>query len=237
MLTEEKFYEKLENAVLLKSVDGKLCTIEEYKTKVEALQKDKNDNIIIPYASDLSFQDSFVEAAKAKSYEVLVFDHPIDSHFIGRLEQKLEKVQFKRVDSDSAEKLIDKDTKLESVLNEDESKKIKDLFENTIGKEGKTYEIEALGKEDMPVSLTTPEFLRRMKEMSASSGMGMGMMGDSYTVVINGNHKLIQQILTSAEEKQKELVQQAFDIALLSQGKLTGTKLTQFLKRSLSLIG
>lgn len=237
MMTEDKFYDRLEKNVLFKSTDGSLYTIEEYKNKVEATQKDKNDSIVIPYASDLAFQDSFIQAAKNKGYDVLVFDHMIDSHFIGKLEQKLEKVQFKRVDSDSAEKLIDKDEKLESVLSEDESKKIKELFEKHIDNNNKTFEVEALATTDLPVSLTLPEFMRRMQEMSASSGMPMGQMPESFTVVINGNHNLIQSILKADETKQEELIKQAFDIALLSQGKLKGAKLTSFLNRSLELIG
>lgn len=237
MMTEDKFYDKLEKSVLLKSVDGSLYTIEEYKAKVETTQKDKNDSIVIPYASDLAFQDSFVQAAKNKGYDVLVFDHMIDSHFIGRLEQKLEKVQFKRVDSDSAEKLIEKDEQLESVLSEDESKKVKELFEKHIDNVGKTFAIEALSTTDFPVSITLPEFMRRMQEMQASSGMGMmGNMPESSSVIINGNHSLIQSILKADETKQEELIKQSYDIALLSQGKLKGAELTSFLNRSLDMM-
>ena len=237
MITEEKFYGKVEKNFLLKSVDGDLYTIEEYKNKVEAIQKDKNDNIVIPYASDLSFQDSYVQAAKNKGYEVLVLDHMIDSHLIGKLEQSLEKVQFKRVDSDSAEKLIEKDESLESVLSEDDTKKIQELFEKHIDNNNKTFAVEALSTEDLPVSITMPEFMRRMKDMNAASGMpGMGMMPDQYNVIINGNHPIIGKILGADDAQQAELTKQAYDIALLSQGKLTGNDLTSFLKRSLELL-
>jgi molecular chaperone HtpG len=222
--------------ISLKKIDNQYYTIEEYKAKVEGNQKDKNDAIVIPYASDLSFQDAAIQSAKAKGYEVLVLDHTIDSHFIGKLEQSLEKVQFKRVDSDSAEKLIDKDTKLESVLSEEESKKIKELFEKNITQGNNTFEVEALSQDDLPVNITLPEFMRRMKEMSMSSGMGMSNFPDTNHVVINGNHKMIQSILKAEESKQIELIKQAFDIALLSQGKLKGSGLTSFLKRSLDLV-
>ncbi len=237
MLTEEKFFEKLEKNVLFKSVDNKLFTLDEYTEKVATNQKDKEGAIVIPYSSDLAFQDTAIQAAKNKGYEILVLDHQIDSHFIGKLEQKLEKIQFKRVDSDSAEKLIDKDQKLESVLSEDQVKTIKELFEKYIGANNKTFEVEALSAVDLPVTITLPEFMRRMKEMSASSGMGMmGAFPESNAVVINGNHALIQNILKSEGAKQEELVKQSYDIALLAQGKLKGAELTSFLNRSLSLL-
>jgi molecular chaperone HtpG len=236
MMTEEKFFDKLEASVLFKTVSNELLTLEEYKTKVATNQTDKNDNIVIPYASDLAYQDTSIQAAKNKGYEVLVLDHMIDSHFIGKLEQKLEKVQFKRIDSDSAEKLIEKDIKTESILSEDESKNIKALYEKNIDTTGKTFEVEALSPDDLPISITLPEFMRRMKEMSASSGMAFGNFPDSYNVIINGNHPFIQKILKADENQQTVLIKQSYDLALLAQGKLKGNDLTAFLKRSLELI-
>lgn len=236
MMTEQKFYDKVEKSCLLKSVDGSLQTIEEYKEKVSATQKDKNDNIIIPYASDLSFQDSYISGAKAKGYDVVVLDHVIDSHFIGKLEQSLEKVQFKRVDSDSAEKLIEKDEKIECVLSEDDQKKAKELFEKFIDNTSNTFQVEALSPESLPVSITEPEFMRRMKDMSMASGMGMGQMPDQFNVIINGNHSIVDKLLKADESKQEELVKQAYDIALLSMGKLKGAELTSFLTRSVELM-
>lgn len=237
MITEEKFFEKVKKNLLLKSTDGKLYTTEEYTQKASILQKDKNDTLIVPYASDVEFQDSFIQSAKKKNYEVLVLNHMIDSHLIGKLEQSMEKTQFKRVDSDSAEKLIEKEETATCVLTEDETKKTKELFEKTIAGVGNTFEIEALSPDDLPVSITMPEFMRRMKDMSAAGGMAMlGAMPDSFTVVINGNNPLIAKILKSEEAEQTTLIKHAYDIALLSQGKLTGAKLTSFLNRSLELV-
>ena len=236
MMTEQKFYDKVEKSCLLKSVDGSLYTLEEYKEKVAPVQTDKNENVIIPYATDLSFQDSYIEGAKGKGYDVIVLDHVIDSHFIGKLEQSLEKVQFKRVDSDSAEKLIEKDEQVESVLSEDEQKKIKELFEGNIDNSNNTFQVEALSTDGLPVSITMPEFMRRMKDMSMASGMGMGQMPDQFNVIINGNHPVISKILKATDDKQEELIKQSYDIALLSQGKLTGSDLTSFLTRSLDLL-
>ena len=235
MMTEQKFYDKVEKNCLLKSTNGSLYTFEEYKEKVKAVQTDKNDTLIVPYASDLAFQDSFIQGATNKGYEVVVLDHMIDSHFIGKLEQSLEKVSFKRVDSDSAEKLIEKDEKVESVLSEDEEKNIKELFEKHIDSSTNTFSVEALSSNDLPVSITEPEFMRRMKDMSMASGMGMGQMPDQFNVIINGNHPLISKILKE-EDKKEMLIKHAYDIALLSLGKLKGTDLTSFLKRSVDLV-
>lgn len=239
MVSEDKFAEKANDFALLQNVDKEFFTLKEYAEKVKDIQKDKNDNIIYLYANDIAIQDGFVTAAKDKGYDVLLLDSPIDSHFVNYLEQKVEKTQLKRVDSDVIDKLIQKDNDNVLDLSEEESGAVKSLFEKAIGKENMQVEIDALGSEEMPVTVTMDEFMRRMKDM-AQNGGGMGFYGnlpDNYKVSVNGNHPLIRRILSSADEGEKEnLAKQAFDLALLSRGLLTGSELTNFVKRSVSLI-
>jgi len=239
MVSEDKFAEKANDFALLQTVDKELYTLKEYAEKVKDIQKDKNDSVIYLYASDAAKQDSFITAAKDKGYDVLLFDSPIDGHFVSYLEQKTEKTQLKRVDSDVVDKLIQKDDSKELLLNEEESSAVKALFEKAIQKDNMQVEIAALGENELPVMVTMDEFMRRMKDM-AQNGGGMGFYGtlpDNYKVSVNGNHPLIKRILTSADEAEKEnLAKQAFDLALLSNGLLTGAALTNFVKRSVSLI-
>jgi molecular chaperone HtpG len=166
-------------------------------------------------------------------------DSPIDNHFVSHLEQKLEKTALKRVDSSVASKLIDKEDQVESVLTEDQSKLVKEVFEKAITKPGYTVEIVGLHPEELPVTVTMDEFMRRMKDMAAMGG-GMsfyGNMPDSYKVAVNGNHKLIGKILSAEDEETKSvLAKQAVDLALLAQGMLTGAELTAFVSRSVELI-
>ncbi len=168
-----------------------------------------------------------------------MFDGVLDNHFINTLEQKLEKTQVKRVDSDIVEKLIDKDTKLEHLLSNDEQEKIKSIFEKAINNSNMQLTVESLATDEIPIVITLSEFMRRMRDM-AKMGGGYGFMGnmpDTYQVAINGNHNLISKILKEEkEEKQLELAKQVYDLALLSQNLLTGPSLTQFLKRSVNLV-
>ncbi|MNL29647.1 heat shock protein 90 [compost metagenome] len=191
------------------------------------------------YANDPAKQDSFIQSANKKDYDVLLMDSPIDNHFVQFLEQKLEKTSLKRVDSSVASKLIDKDENVESVLTEDQSKKVAEIFDKAINKPGYQVEIVGLNPEELPVTVTMDEFMRRMKDMAAMGG-GMGFYGnmpDSYKVAINGNHKLIGKIIaTDNEDEQRLLAKQAVDLALLAQGMLTGADLTAFVSRSVELI-
>ncbi len=238
MLTEDKFNEKAKSICLFKNVDDEFFTLEEYKEKIKANQTDKDEKVVALYASDKGTQDSYIQAAKRKGYDVLVFDTIIDSHFIGQLEQADEKFTLKRVDSDSVDKLIDSGESRESVLSEKENEKVQELFKKVINDEKYKIEIESLSPDDFPVSVTVPEFMRRMKDMAAASGgpFMMGDMGDSYNVVVNANHSIIQKILKArSEEKKEALAKQSFDLALLSQGLLTGADLTKFINRSVEL--
>jgi molecular chaperone HtpG len=168
-------------------------------------------------------------------------DGVLDSHFINTLEQKLEKTQLKRVDSETADKLIDKDSKTESVLSNDEQEQVKGIFEKAINNKTFSVAIESLSPDDLPVLITMSEFMRRMKDMAKLGGGGqysfMGAMPDNYAVSINGNHTIVQKILKAEAEDQKiKLAKQAFDLALLSQNMLTGAELTSFIKRSVELV-
>lgn len=239
MVSEEKFYEKAKDFALLTNTKKEHFTLEEYREKVKDIQTDKNGQVVYIYANDPAKQDSFIQSANKKDYDVLLMDSPIDNHFINHLEQKLEKTSLKRVDSSVASKLIDKDENVESVLTEDQSKKVAEIFDKAINKPGYHVEIVGLNPEELPVTVTMDEFMRRMKDMAAMGG-GMGFYGsmpDSYKVAINGNHKLIGKIIaTDNEEEQGLLAKQAVDLALLAQGMLTGADLTAFVSRSVELI-
>ena len=240
MLSEEKFYEKGKEFTLLKNTKEEYYTLDEYREKVLATQTDKNEQLIYLYSTDLKKQDSFIDSALKKDYDVLVLDSPIDNHFIQHIESKLEKTQLKRVDSDVVEKLIQKDSTYANLLTEDQSKSVKELFEKAIANKTYTVDIEGLSPEEMPVTITMEEWMRRMKEMAQTGGGPMSFYGslpDSYKVAINGNHPLVDKILKAEnEESQVMLAKQAFDLALLSQGLLTGKDLTAFVKRSVEMI-
>lgn len=235
MLSDEKFAEKAADFCLLKNTDNDHFTIKEYYEKVKDIQVDKDGNIVYLYTHDKAQQDSFIAAAKQKGYDVLVMDGPLDTHFVSYLEQKGgEKVQLKRVDADVIDKLIQKDEKQELTLSEEEAKQATGVFEKAISRQDMKVEVEAMSADEAPVSVTLDEFMRRMKDM-AKTGGGMGFYGtlpDNYKVTVNGNHPLIKRILTSPEAEAEQLAKQAFDLALLSRGLLTGADLTAFVKRS-----
>ncbi|WP_222943914.1 molecular chaperone HtpG [Pedobacter sp. N36a] len=239
LVSEEKFYDKAKDFALLTNTKNENYTLGEYHDKVKDFQTDKNGQVVYIYATDPSKQDTFIQSANKKDYDVLLMNSAIDNHFISFLENKLEKTLLKRVDSSVADKLIEKDEAIESVLTEDQSKKITDIFTKAITKPGMQVEVVGLNPEELPVTVTMDEFMRRMKEM-AQMGGGMGLYGsmpDSYKVAINGNHKLIGKILlTDNEEEQGLLAKQAVDLALLAQGMLTGAELTAFVSRSVNLI-
>jgi molecular chaperone HtpG len=239
MISEEKFYEKGKDFVLLNNTQSEYFTLEEYKEKVKSTQTDKDETLVYLYSTDADKQDTFIQSANKKGYDVLLMNSPIDTHFISQLEQKLEKTSLKRVDADVADKIISKDNQTVPILNDEEKEKVKSIFEKAITKANMRVEVESLNSDELPVIVTMDEFMRRMKDMSKMGG-GMGFYGtlpDNYNVAINGNHKLIAKILQSSDEgEQLQLAKQAFDLALLSQGMLTGAELTEFVNRSVSLI-
>lgn len=240
IISDEKFYDRAREFALLKNVDGKYFTFTEYSEKVSANQTDKEKQVIFLYTSDTGKQDSFIQSAKSKGYDVLVLNGVLDNHFINTLEQKLEKTHIKRVDSDTADKLIDKDEKVESVLTQEEQDQVKGIFEKAINNQSMTVSVESMATDELPVIITMSEFMRRMKDMAKLGGGGYGFMGtmpDNYSVAINANHAIVQRIIKAEDEEQKvKLAKQAYDLALLSQNMLTGADLTRFIKRSVELV-
>jgi molecular chaperone HtpG len=235
IISDEKFYEKAKDFCLLRNIEGKHFTFEEYREATKENQTDKGGLLVWLYTTDAKKQDAFVKSARKRSYDVLLMDSVIDPHFIGTLEQKLEKVNVKRVDADTVDKLIEKDVTLESVLSKEQQEKAKTLFEGLMETKTATVQVEAMPTDELPVVITFPEFMRRMTDMQATSGQ-RSMFGDMplmYTVSINANHPLTEKILNLEDEgKQKELAKEAYDLALLSQGMLSGQALTTFIQRT-----
>ncbi|MGN0010597.1 MAG: molecular chaperone HtpG, partial [Marinilabiliaceae bacterium] len=307
MLTDEKFAERAAKFALLKDVDGKFFTFDEYKTLIKEQQTDKDGNLIVLYANDTQNQYSFIESAKAKGYNVLLFDGQLDTPFMNQQEQKWEKTRFSRVDADTIDKLIVKDEHREVKLSTQEKSDIEEAFRSQAPNDAKvnyTVSVEALGENEMPVIVTQNEWMRRMKEMSAVQGGPMsfyGEMPDTFNIVINADHPLVAKVVSdmtdktkaqlepvlsqiatyenrrtelnkakegkkdeeipqeqkdemSALEKQidgerkkridilssfakdETLVSQLIDLALLSNNMLKGQSLTNFIKRSISLM-
>jgi len=243
IISDEKFYEKAKEFALLKNTEAKYFTFKEYEEKVKPNQTDKEKNVVYLYTNDTAKQHAFIESATSRAYDVLVLNGVLDSHFINHLEQKLEKTQLKRVDSETIDKLIAKDEKVASVLSKEEEEAVKKVFEAAIKNTHMVVAVESLAPDDLPVTITMSEWMRRMKDMQKSGGGGgmygfMGAMPDSYNVAINGNHTLVQKILKAETEEQKtKLAKQVYDLALLSQNLLTGADLTNFIKRSVELVG
>ena len=239
MITDEKFYDKAKDFCLLKNTDNQYFTLDEYREKIQVLQEDKDQNIVYLYTNDPGKQDPYIQSVKKKSYDVLKFETPIDTHFVGHIERKLDKSSFKRVDSDIADKLIAKDIKLDSVLSDKEKDSVKELFDKAINNKNYMVSVEPLSADELPVAVTLPEFMRRMKEMSAAGGGGMAFMGsmpDNYNVVVNANHPLVQKIVKAEGEESKGiLAKYAFDLGMLSQNLLTGAELTSFIQKSVEM--
>ena len=239
MLSEEKFYEKAQKFALYPTVEDKFYTFEELIEKIKPLQTDKDGQRVILYANNKEAQHSYITEAKAKGYEVLLLDSPIVAHLIQKLEGANEKTSFVRVDADSIENLIKKEENQISKLSEEETEKLKDFVTTAIDNTAYTVQPEALDSEATPFRITQPEFMRRMKEMQAVGGgmMGFGGFPEMYNLVVNTNSPLVSQILSTTDEvARKALISQSFDLARLSQGLLKGEALTEFVKRSFSLL-
>lgn len=240
IISEPKFWEKAEKFTLLKDTDNKFYTFEEYKNAVKDAQTDKDKKTIYLYATDKAEQHSFIEPVKELGYSILLMDGVLDNHFINALEQKFEDTSFVRVDSNVPDKLINKEEQMPSKLTEEEQNKIKPIFEDVAGKEQYTVLFESMSESSMPVQIIRPEFMRRMKDMSLLGGGGMSYMGnlpDSYNLVINSNHVLINKISQETNEDAKKIMaKQLIDIAKLSQNLLKGEELTGFIKRSIDIL-
>jgi molecular chaperone HtpG len=238
MLSEPKFYEKAGSFVLYPTVDGKYFTIDELKEKLAATQTDKDGKLVVLYASNKDAQHSYIAAAQDKGYEVLLLDSPIVSHLIQKLESDNENFTFARVDADHIDNIIKKDEEQISKLSEEEQEKLKTSIKEYLPASGYAVQLEAMDSNAAPFMITQPEFMRRMKEMSASGGQGMfGNFPDMYNLVVNSNHELSSAILNSTDKTHQEaLVKQALDLAKLSQNLLKGEELTAFVKRSFEMI-
>ncbi len=237
MLSDEKFAERAEKFCLLQNTDKKYFTFEEYKEHIKAGQTDKNNSIIALYTNNTTDHHVYVDSAKSRGYDVLETDNVIDNHFISFMEQKMTGVQFKRVDADTVDQLIDKDEKTASILNEADEQLVKELFDKVADHNAATVVLTPQSPDDSPVSITKPEFMRRMKEMSHLNGMDFAAsMPDQYNLVVNTNHPVIQKILKQEEAEKEQSIKQLHDLALLSQGMLKGTDLTEFVKRSVHLM-
>lgn len=239
MLSDDKFFERSEKFALLKNTKGEYFTFEEYKEKIKAAQTDKNDKLVCLYTHHQDAHHSLIENANERGYDVVVMDSPLASHYVQKLEMKLG-VTFARVDSDTLDKLIQKDEEIPSKLSEKDQDALKPIFEETLNKEKYVVQFESLSEKEKPVQITQSEFMRRFKEQQALGGGGMHMMGslpEMYNVVVNSNHPLVSKILNEKDNtKQKDLTKQAVDLALLSNGLLQGEALTKFINRSLELI-
>ncbi len=241
MLSEDKFFEKADKFALYPTVDGSFFTFEELQEKIKANQTDKDDKLVILYASDKEAQHSYIEAAKTKGYEVLLMDSPIIGHLMQKLETSKEKISFVRVDSDHLDNLIKKEETAISKLSEEEKEKLKADLEETITNKSYTVQLEAMDSDASPFIITEPEFMRRMKEMQQTGGgggmFGMGSMPEMYNLVVNTNHELVGEILNTKTAKKKErLINQSLDLARLSKGLLKGEELTNFIKRSYEMV-
>lgn len=240
MLTEDKFFEKAQDFALYPTVDNTYFTLSELKEKIKTLQTDKDENLVVLYASNKEEQHSYIEAAKEKGYEVLLLDSPIVTHLFQKIEGSEEKLSFVRVDSDHAENLIKKEDEQISKLSDEEKESLKTFLDGVIPKEKFSVQMEALDSNANPFIITEPEFMRRMKDMQKTGGgsmFGMGGFPEMYNLIVNTNHELIGEILNTKTEKKKErLVNQALDLARLSKNLLKGEDLTAFIKRSYEMI-
>ena len=241
MLSDEKFCERAMKFTLLKNTDGKYFSIDDYRKAIEPAQTDKDKKLIFLYATDSEKQYFFIDAAKNQGYDVLLMDCELDSHFVNLLESKLENVRFARVDSDSVDKLIQKEDEVKLELSEDDKKSLDEMFKSVLP-QGNEYTVEArnLGETAVPVLITQNEFMRRYREMSAMGG-GMNFYGsipESYNIIVNMQNPLVAMILNDrAVEGDNDLLRQVVDLALLSNGMLKGKDLSDFVARSEKLLG
>jgi molecular chaperone HtpG len=237
MLSEDKFFEKAEKFALYPTTEGTYYTFDELQEAVKDLQTDKDDKLVLLYASDVEEQHSYIKAAQEKGYQVLLLDSPIVTHLIQKLEGSKEKIAFARVDGDAIENLIKKETANVSKLSEEEKETLKPLIKGVIADEKYSVQLEAMDSQGLPFVLTQPEFMRRMKDMQQTGGGMMGDFPEMYTLLVNTNHELVGQILqTKTSKKRERLIQQAVDLAKLSKNLLKGEALTKFIQRSVELI-
>jgi len=242
MMTDDKFLEKANHFHIMEDADGScFYTLDEYRIATETLQKNKEGKQVIIYTSNPVQQDSYIRAAQSKGYRVVKLETIVDAGFINQMETKWDSVHFTRVDSDVVDNLVDKQDASDMVLSKEEEGKLKELFKMDIPALHITIDVRGLNPDALPVVATRPEFMRRMKDMAALNG-GMGAfyasMPDEVTLTVNGNHPIYKTVLGESDsDKQQKLVHNLADLALLSQGLLNGNELTNFIQRSVELIG
>jgi molecular chaperone HtpG len=241
MMTDDKFLEKANKFLVLEDTDKKFYTLEEYKMATETLQKNKEGKQVILYTTNPVQQDAYIQACTAKGYTVVKMETLVDAAFLNTMEMKWDNVTFVRVDADIVDNLIDKQEANETVLSKEEAEKLKELFTLQIPELNVTTEVKGLSVATPPVVATRPEFMRRMKDMGAVGG-GMtafyAQMPDEVTLTVNGNHPIYQTLLKeSNDDKKSKQVRNLADLALLSQGLLKGTELTNFINRSVEMMG
>jgi molecular chaperone HtpG len=240
MLTEDKFFDKAKDLYMVTDTEGKNYTLKEYEELIKEKQTNKDNKIVVLYASNKDEQHAYIDAAQNRGYNVIEMDGPLTAHLIQQLETKLENISFTRVDADTLDKLIEKNDVEKHNLTEDQEKELKEVIEGVVEKEKYTVVVENLSEQDNPMIITQSEFMRRMKEQSAVGGggmMGMGNLPEMFNLVVNANHPLTSKILVEQDaDKKAKLAKQAADLAKLSQGLLQGKELTEFVKRSVDLI-
>ncbi|HTN05417.1 molecular chaperone HtpG [Agriterribacter sp.] len=242
MMTDDKFFERANSFHLFEDVEGeKFYTLQEYRAATEVLQKNKDGKLVILYTTNPVQQDAYIQQAKAKGYTVVKMETLVDAAFISQVENKWENVHFTRVDADIADNLVDKQENNETVLNKDEVEALQKLFDLKIPEINMSVEVKGLSPQAPPVVATRPEFMRRMKDMAATGGPMAAFyatMPDEVTLTVNGNHTVFQQILSETDaDKKGKFVHNLADLALLSQGLLKGNSLTDFINRSVELMG
>jgi molecular chaperone HtpG len=240
LLTDEKFYERIQPVYLLKNTKDECKTFEEYTEHIKEKQVDKDGNTVFLYSNNPEADHGVIQKAEKRGFDVLEMSTPLTAHLLQHFETKMDKVQFKRVDADALDKLIPKADAVESNLTSDQKEMLTPMIQGVLDKETFVIQFESLDETDQPMMITQSEFMRRMKEQAEIGGgmFGMSNMPESYNLVVNSNHPLFSKLLIEQDEgKRGAMVQQATDLALLGKGMLKGEKLTRFIERSTELIG
>ena len=236
MLMEEKFFDRAKFA-LYKNTDGKYFTFDEYKESIIAAQTDKDGKTVVLYTPDAEAQHSYLAPIKARGYDVLSLDGPLVSHLMTKLESKNSDITFKRIDADVVDKLIQKEEDMPSKLDEEQQKALQPIIEEVLADKNYQVSFASMSVSDSPVVITQSEFMRRMKEQQMTGGGGMQMFGempDTYQVVFNSNHPLVEKLAAeSKDEVKKSMLESMTDLAKLSQGLLKGERLTSFINKNL----
>ena len=239
MIADQKFDERAKDFCILKNTKGEFMLIDEYVEKVKANQTDKYDKTVVIYANNDKDQHSYIESAENYGYDVLVMNNVIDNHFMQHLEQKLQNVTFVRVDSDTVDKLVQKEEEKESVLSEKELERVTNIFTESLGDlKGGHIELRPLSPDDHPVLITRPEFMRRMKEMQMMQGMNLGDMPDAHNVIVNSNHELVAKKILGmkSNDKKERFAKYLYNLARLNQNMLKGEELNEFIKTSIEFL-